>query len=172
MSKHAEAARQALHAAAGAIAANAALPAVVRDRAADVLVDGDTMDAAAHLTAVALLHAELAAADAKAARVQAETTQGALDAAQEALEAALTTYLVETGAPAIDGGTHTLTLADGRPAVVITDAAALPACFLKPQPPKPDKLAIAAALKAGPVAGAVFANSRPSLRRSIKDRIR
>jgi hypothetical protein len=57
----------------------------------------------------------------------------------------------------------TASISAGRPAVVITDAAALPpGCLRQPQP-EPDKAAIKALLDAGPVPGAAMSNAAPHL---------
>lgn len=172
MSKHAEAARMGLHAAAHRIAADVALPEGLRDRAADVLMDGTDMDSAARLTAHLLLCAEDSVSEAAAAVTKASAAHDHARRATEAVEAALTAFLEETGAPSIDAGSHTLSVAAGRPAVLITNMDALPAAYLRPQPPKPDKIALAAALKAGAVPGAELSNGRPTLRRTLKEKSR
>ena len=57
----------------------------------------------------------------------------------------------------------TVTIAAGKPTVLITDEAALPADFVRTTT-APDRIAIAAALKAGQdVPGAVLTNSLPTM---------
>lgn len=62
------------------------------------------------------------------------------------------------------GAEFTVSVADGRPSVVITDADALPSRFVRTKV-EPDKAALKAALEAGEiVCGAMLSNSLPTLR--------
>lgn len=58
----------------------------------------------------------------------------------------------------------TASVTAGRPSVVVTDAAALPAAYLRHPPPEPDKAALKDALTAGAsIPGAELSNAAPSL---------
>lgn len=82
----------------------------------------------------------------------------------KALRAAMAEVMADTGATAVDLPHHRVSLVDGKASVVITDEAAIPAQFMEQPPPKPNKDAIAAALKAGPVPGAMLSNGGQHIR--------
>ena len=72
--------------------------------------------------------------------------------------------MARAGMPKVAGPLHTLSIRKGAQSVVLTDEAELPERFVVPQPPKPDKAAIKAALQAGEaIPGAVLSNGAPSL---------
>lgn len=89
-------------------------------------------------------------------------TEGLADTAK-ALAADARTALAEamaTGATTIKIETHTVSLADGKRGVVITDPSAIPPQFMCA--PQPDKAAIGKALRAGEqVPGAALGNGGP-----------
>lgn len=76
------------------------------------------------------------------------------------LRAALTEAM-SMSVPAVNLPHHVMSYVEAKPRPVVTDAAALPAEFLIPQPPKPDMAAIARAVKHGPVAGVTVTNGGP-----------
>lgn len=90
------------------------------------------------------------------------------EAVAKSLRTALAEVMGDTGAVTVDLAHHTLALVEPKPRPVVLDAAALPAEFLIPQPPKPDMAAITRAAKAGPVAGVIMNNAAPHLRISAK----
>jgi hypothetical protein len=165
MSKYAEAARLALIAAAGKIAADERLPDPVRDAAVTACTEGVTLNTAA----VALLDVVLAAeTEAKGYTAQinaASKGRTACVAAVGIARDALREMIEDTGMPAVRGRHHTAALTASPPSVVITDAAALPARFLRQPPPEPDKEAIRTAIASGEtVPGALLSNPPQTLR--------
>lgn len=150
---HAEAARLRLTGAAAKVAGDTLLPEAVRDRAADVLIDGTSVERAADMTGALLLAIE-AAAD-------------AVDTSRAMLQSVLVAYFEETGAARIDAGSHYIAAAAGRQSVIVTEPELLPQHLTRTKV-EPDKAAIAEAMKAGPVAGATWSNSKITIRRTIK----
>jgi hypothetical protein len=105
---------------------------------------------------------------------------GALILAIEALEdvannaagvsrAILREQMADAGCYSLGGEAFSLTLADAPRSVQITDPSALPPEMMTTPEPQPDRKAIAAALKNGPVPGAALSNGgAPTLRISPK----
>jgi hypothetical protein len=98
----------------------------------------------------------------------AEAVKAAADAADKALRAMLAQVMEDTGAPAIAGWHHTVTLQTPPAAVIITNEAAIPNTYLTTKT-TPDKAAIRSAISRGmEVPGAVLTNGAPVL--SIRKR--
>lgn len=120
--------------------------------------------------------ARLAAADAEGATdieaviaragatiVALESVGDIIEARSKALRAALLDVMVETGAPAISTGSHTISTSETR-RVVITDPAQVPPTLMRQADPKPDTETIRRLLLAGAeVPGAQLTNGTPSL---------
>jgi hypothetical protein len=149
MSKHAAEALTQLHAPASAILISPHAAIAMR-RLAGVVTEAEDMGKAAPALLALLLATEEAAK--------------ALDAGAEAMRAALTAVLSDTGMPAAQTQHHTASVRDGSPGVVITDLALIPPTLMRQADPTPDKAAIAKALKAGgTVPGAELRNGQPIL---------
>lgn len=123
------------------------------DANADLLMAGNVLDGL-RAAAALLLAMEQVEADSKATATR--------------LRAALAEVMADTGATGVDLPHHRVSLVDGKASVVIVDEAAIPAEFMEQPPPKPNKARIAAALKAGPVPGAMPSNPSPHIRFSPK----
>lgn len=76
----------------------------------------------------------------------------------EVMRAAICVALQQAAIKSKDYGFCTVTLKPLPPSAIITDEAAIPSSFWKPQEPKIDKRAILAALKDGKVPGAELSN--------------
>lgn len=145
--------RDAMTLAASTCAGDVRMGRTVRDAAADVMLESDIL--ACMSASVSLI---------LALEEQADATKAALERARDALRDALesTTGQVRTG-------THTASTAAAPPSVVITDDSAIPPRFMEQPPPRPNKAALARALKDGEtVPGAALRNSRPVLRIQAK----
>lgn len=119
-------------------------------RAAAAVTDADDLLVAAEALLPLILDLEAAA----------ET----LAAHARRLRTALAEVMADSGATTVRHGHLTASVSDGRAAVVITDAAALPPSLLRTPPPQPDKAAIARLLRAGhAVPGAALGNAQPVL---------
>ena len=100
----------------------------------------------------------------------AEAVKAAADAADKALRATLAAVMDDTGAPAIAGQHHMVTVSAAPAAVVITDAAAIPMAFIRTTE-APDKVAIRKAIEAGQdVPGCVLARGNGAPVLSIRKR--
>ncbi len=120
--------------------------------------------------------ARLAAADAEGARdieavmaragaaiVALETVGDVIAARAKALRAALLELMVETGAPSISTGTHTIGTMEVR-RVHITDETLIPPSLMRQPAPKPDTETIGRLLRSGAeVPGALLSNASPTL---------
>lgn len=120
--------------------------------------------------------ARLAAADAEGARdieavmaragaaiVALETVGDVIAARAKALRAALLELMVETGAPSISTGTHTIGTQDKR-RVHVTDPSLIPPSLMRQPPPAPDTEAIGRLLRnGGDVPGCALGNPVPTL---------
>lgn len=145
------------------------LAAVAADHSAAIRVAVQSY-AAAHNAAVG--HHDLLAQvpDYAALIMAAENVKAAADAADKAMRNALALVLDETGAPAIGGKHHTVSIASAPAAVVITDANAIPAAFIRTTE-APDKAAIRKAIEAGDdVPGAVLSRGNGAPVLSIRKR--
>ena len=98
----------------------------------------------------------------------AEEIEDAAKACAARLRAALAEVMADTGATGVDLPHHRVSLVDGKASVVIVDEAAIPAEYMEQPPPKPNKARIAAALKAGPVPGAMLGNPAAHIRITAK----
>jgi uncharacterized protein (UPF0147 family) len=106
---------------------------------------------------------EAVIARAGAAIVALESVGDVIEARAKALRAALLEVMVETGAPPISTGTHTIGTSETR-RVVISDEAAIPVTLMRQPAPKPDAETIRRLLLAGAeVPGAQLTNGSPSL---------
>lgn len=106
---------------------------------------------------------EAVIARAGAAIVALESVGDVIEARAKALRAALLDVMVETGAPPISTGSHTVGVSETA-RVRITDPDAVPEAFLVAVKPKPDTQAIGAALRAGQqIPGCHLSNGEPSL---------
>jgi uncharacterized protein (UPF0147 family) len=106
---------------------------------------------------------EAVIARAGAAIVALESVEDVIANKAKALRAALLEVMVETGAPPISTGHHTISTAETR-RVVITDEAAIPISLMRQPAPKPDTKTIRRLLLAGAeVPGAQLTNGTPSL---------
>lgn len=102
--------------------------------------------------------------------LQAEAVKAAADAARTAMRTVLATVLDDTGAPAIGGKHHTVSIASAPAAVIITDASSIPAAFIRTTE-APDKEAIRKAIEAGQdVPGAVLSRGNGAPVLSIRKR--
>lgn len=100
-----------------------------------------------------------------------EAAAEALTSHARRLRDVLATVMHETGAATIRAGLHVASVSNGRPAVIITDAAMVPPSLMRQPPPAPDKAAIQKLLSAGnAVPGAVLGNAAPVLTIRSKDR--
>lgn len=142
-------------AAAGVLKADG-MPEPVRDRATDVLMADDLLEA---IRQADMLHAAL------------EAVSRAAKAGADATDAALLEAMAESGAGSVRLEHHTLSLVEtaGRPAVV--DRAAVPERFLRPRDPEVDMAAVGRAWRAGDrVPGTEMRNGPPHLRRSARSK--
>lgn len=96
--------------------------------------------------------------------LDAEASAAALTEHAKRLRATLAEVMDSAGATTIRSGQHVASVSAGRPGVVVTDPAAIPATLMRTPAPVPDKAAILAALKAGgEVPGAALSNGGPVL---------
>ncbi|MDA5215376.1 siphovirus Gp157 family protein, partial [Escherichia coli] len=110
------------------------------------------------------------------AEQQAEANVRAAQAALADVRAVLTTcraalaeVIEETGLPSVETPHHRATTSVSARSVVITDAAALPAAYLRHRAPEPNKDALRKALLAGEsIPGAALSNGAPSIRITAK----
>jgi Siphovirus Gp157 len=138
-------------------------PEVVDDELADTIEGATTLDRAiATLIEEALTREALA--DGIAGRIQAmQERKSRLTTGADKLRAMALWAMQEGGFPKLTEPTFTASVAQGRPAVVVTNADAVPDHLCKIVR-EPSKSAIAIELKAGrDVPGAVFGNTRPIL---------
>lgn len=90
------------------------------------------------------------------------------DRRQEALRALAFRLMEIAGLKKLELPLATIVIGAGRPKVVITDAAALPSCYLRSKP-EPDKVYIGDMIKAGhTVPGAEISNAEPVLSIHVK----
>lgn len=157
-----------LHEAAERVMA-APLPSGVTTAAWAVQADGDTLEAAAGLTLALILAVEEAE---QAAEAQVRAAQAALAEVRDVLakvRAALAEVIEETGLPCVETPHHRATTSVSARSVVITDAAALPAAYLRHRDPEIDRNKLRSALLAGEsISGATLTNGAPTLRISAK----
>lgn len=145
------------------------LAAVAADHSAAIR-SAVTAYAATHNAAIAHHDLLQMVPDYAALIMAAENVKAAADAADRAMRAELALVLDETGAPAIGGRHHTVSIASAPAAVVITDAGAIPAAYIRTTE-APDKAAIRKAIEAGEdVPGAVLSRGNGAPVLSIRKR--
>jgi hypothetical protein len=79
----------------------------------------------------------------------AEALETAAEALHDTADAALVASMVETGCTAFATASHTVSLRDGAPSVLIAKDATVPAKYMSTPQPSPDKAKIRAAIKNG-----------------------
>ena len=158
MSKHADALRDRLAAAAEPVLTDPHAALALR-KAAALVSDAEDVLAAMGAVVPLILDCE-AAAEAHAVRAKW-------------LRRVLADVLHESGAPSIESRDrlHVASVSAGSASVIVTDEAAIPPSFKRQPPPAADKSAIAKAIKAGAkVPGAELRNGSPTLRIITRDR--
>ena len=93
--------------------------------------------------------------------IACEALQDAAKIAETKLRAGLAEIMSDIGCTSFETTGHEVGLRDFPASAIITDENALPPQFMVTPDPRPDRKAITAALKRGPVAGAVLSN-RPA----------